>query len=382
MPMGLFNYVRHSRTPVILHNAIAAGDFTQDPYVQTHQLKSALCTPLIQQGRLSGILYLENNLVEGAFTSDRIQVLEVLLAQAAIALENAQLYATLERKVQERTAQLAQANREITQLNRRLKAENTRMSAELAVSQRLQALILPRSEELEQVESLEIAAFMEPADEVSGDYYDVLQLDDQIQIGIGDVTGHGLESGMLMLMAQTAVRALRLHGESDATKILNTLNQTIYANVQRMQSDRNMTLTLLDYRAGRIGITGQHESVIVVRRSGQVDCLDTIDLGFPLGLEQDIADFVAETHVDLEPGDGLVLYTDGITEAENAEGDYYGVQRLCDVIQRHWNLPAAAIRTQVIQDIYAYIGDRQVLDDITLVVCKLRHSAGLPQLRD
>ena len=276
----------------------------------------------------------------------------------------------LEQKVKDRTVQLASANAEITKLNCRLEAENMRMSAELAISRQLQELILPKDKELQQVEQLEIATFMEPAAEVGGDYYDVLQFNGRTQIGIGDVTGHGLESGMLMLMAQTAVRTLLIHGETDPVKVLNTLNQTIYANVQRMKSDRNMTLSLLDYDAGKVSLTGQHEEVIVVRQSGDLERLDTIDLGFPIGLESDISDFVAEAEITLEPGDGIVLYTDGITEAENRCGSYYGVQRLCDTVSQHWLLPAEEIRRRVIQDVQAHIGSHKMFDDITLLVLK------------
>ncbi|MDB9524604.1 AAA family ATPase [Oscillatoria sp. CS-180] len=106
VPVGLFNYVRHTRKSVVLHDAIATGDFTQDAYIRQHQTKSALCMPLILQGKLVGILYLENNLVTGAFTRERMQILNLLSTQVAISLKNAQLYTTLEQKVAERTMEL------------------------------------------------------------------------------------------------------------------------------------------------------------------------------------------------------------------------------------------------------------------------------------
>ncbi|NEQ55566.1 MAG: PP2C family protein-serine/threonine phosphatase, partial [Leptolyngbya sp. SIO3F4] len=197
-----------------------------------------------------------------------------------------------------------------------------------------------------------------------------LQFNDRTQIGIGDVTGHGLESGMLMLMAQTAVRTLLLHGESDSEKVLNTLNQTIYANAQRMNSERNMTLSLLDYCAGKVSLTGQHEEVIIVRNSGEVECIDTINLGFPLGLESDISEFIDQTQIELAPGDGIVLYTDGITEAENTQGTHYGLSRLCELVKFYWHLPAEEIRRRVIHDVQTHIGSQKVFDDITLLVLK------------
>lgn len=276
----------------------------------------------------------------------------------------------LEEKVEARTDQLAQANAEITSLNQRLTAENSRMSAELEVSRQLQALILPKEIELQKIPQLDIAAFMEPASEVGGDYYDILCTNNRTHIGIGDVTGHGLESGMLMLMAQTSVRTLLLYGESNPQKILETLNRTLYSNVVRMNSDRNMTLALLDYDGETVSLTGQHEEVVVVRRNGDLERIDTIDLGFPLGLEEDISSFVAQAQVDLAPGDGIVLYTDGITEAENSGGVLYGLPRLCDLVQKYWTNSAADIRRRVIQDVQSHIGHHKVFDDITLLVLK------------
>ncbi len=266
--------------------------------------------------------------------------------------------------------QLAKANEQISQLNNRLLAENSRLSAELEVTQRLQMMLLPKEKELSQIEELEIAGFMEPADEVGGDYYDVLQHHGRITIGIGDVTGHGLESGVLMLMVQTAVRTLMENNETDPKRFFEVLNRTIYKNVQRMDSDKNLSLCLVDYHDGVLSLSGQHEEMVVVRSGGEVERVDTIDLGFPIGLEETIKDFVFQAQVYLNPGDVVILYTDGITEAENHLGVHYGLEQLCWVVQQNWQQSAKDIRQAVIQDVRSHIGVEKVYDDITLVVLK------------
>jgi sigma-B regulation protein RsbU (phosphoserine phosphatase) len=277
---------------------------------------------------------------------------------------------TLETRVEERTAQLAEANTEITTLNEQLKTENVRLGAELDVTRKIQRMLLPTEEELQEIEELDIACYMEPAAEVGGDYYDVLRHGDQIKISIGDVTGHGLESGVVMVMTQAVVRALLASGETDPARFLDTINRTLYGNVQRMGSDKNLTLLLLDYIAGEIKLSGQHEELIVVRKDGRVERIDTIDLGFPIGLHDEIIDFIDQTTVAIQPGDGVVLYTDGVTEAENVEGAHYGLERLCEVLSQHWPQPAETIKDAVVTDVQQYIGAQEVYDDITLVVVK------------
>lgn len=370
LPLTTINYVERTQESVVLTDATSEGNFTTDPYIVQHQPKSILTAPILNQGKLVGIVYLENNLTPGAFTRDRFEVLRILSSQAAISLENALLYRTLEERVKKRTAQLAEANEEISTLNERLKEDNLRMGAELDIAKQLQQMVLPKSEELEAIEGLEIAGFMKPADEVGGDYYDVLKQGNGAKISIGDVTGHGLESGVLMIMAQTAVRTLQKSGETDPVKFLDILNQTLYENLQRMDSSKNMTLAMVDYSEGELSLSGQHEELIVVRSGGEVERIDTIDLGFPLGLDEGIAEFIAQERVQLNPGDVALLYTDGITEAENIENAQYGLERLCKVIQESRHQSAPEIRTKIVEDVRNYIGEQKVFDDITLVVMK------------
>jgi serine phosphatase RsbU (regulator of sigma subunit) len=267
--------------------------------------------------------------------------------------------------------ELKALNQEISDLNERLKEENLRMSVELDVVRQLQEMILPSAQEFDGLKNLNIAGYMKPADEVGGDYYDILPQNELVHIGIGDVTGHGLESGVLMLMTQTAIRTLVEHGETDPTAFIKTLNRVIYKNAQRMNTEKSLTFVLINYEGGQVKVTGQHEEILVVRQSGQIERLDTIDLGFPIGLEAEIVDQLLSTStVSLNPGDGVVLYTDGIPEAENMRGEFYGLDRLHQVISQNWSHPVEAVREAVVKDVTDFIGRQKVYDDLTLVIFK------------
>ncbi len=346
-------------------------------------MASALLVPLIgKQGIIGGLSGLGKK-GGGSFSERDLELLSIFASQVGVAVENARLFgelsdlaANLEQRVAQRTAELAKANEQIIKLNRCLSEENLRMGTELEITRRLQQMILPRTEELQQIDELDIAGFMEPASEVGGDYYDVLRHDNgSVKISIGDVTGHGLESGVLMLMVQTAVRTLLAYGVSDPKLFMCALNRVIYDNVKRMQSDKNLTLSLIDYKEGKLSLSGQHEEVLLVRAGGAVERIDTIDLGFMVGLEPDISAFVAHSEWQLRPGDTLVLYTDGITEARNAVGKQYGVEHLCRVLQKHWHESAHAIQEAVVSSMRRHIGNAPVCDDLTLLVIKQKIAA-------
>lgn len=278
----------------------------------------------------------------------------------------------LENLVRDRTREVEQANEEITALNAKLKGENLRLGAELDVARQIQMMVLPEARELDAIQRIQIAGFMQPADEVGGDYYDVLQCGGRIKIGIGDVTGHGLESGILMLMVQSIARALQENGGDSPKEFLEVLNRAVYKNIERSRTDKHLSLAFLDYEDKRITVSGQHEEVIVVRTNGDIERIDTVDLGFPIGLESEIGDFVATHAIDFDQGDIIVLHTDGVTEAESPEGLMFGLDRLCDSIGRHRHGSADDVKTGVISDLMAHIGTQKIHDDITLVVMRHR----------
>ena len=276
---------------------------------------------------------------------------------------------TLENRVEKRTQELLTT-----------RAENMRMGAELDISRQIQHVILPTEEEISEISELDIAAFMEPADEIGGDYYEVLKHNNGALIGIGDVTGHGLESGIVMLMTQSIIRAQSNQSDNDIVSMLKVANKTIHDNVVRMNCDKNLTLMLLDYQkldasdqnssAAALTVSGQHESVIVVRHNGELEEIDTDELGFPVGLVKEADEFYSQQKIMLNQGDTVVLYTDGITEAANTEHELYGIERLRNLVQQHHQKDSASIKELVIENVREHIGNEKVYDDLTLIVMK------------
>ncbi|MER3432857.1 MAG: serine/threonine protein kinase [Leptolyngbya sp. ERB_1_1] len=128
-PVSIINYVARTQEPIILDQAAIAGEFRRDAYMIEHQPKSVLCAPVLNQGKLTGVLYLENNLTIAAFTQERLEVLQLLSAQAAISIENARLYADLEEANRTLEAKVDRRTREI-------QAKNLHLQQEIAERQR------------------------------------------------------------------------------------------------------------------------------------------------------------------------------------------------------------------------------------------------------
>ena len=134
-------------------------------------------------------------------------------------------------KQKELLNQITSSNIKLANLTNELKDEAWRLRAEVEIGRKLQTMLLPTEKELSEIKDLDISGSMRTADEVGGDYYDVFKINDVVIIGIGDVTGHGLPSGIIMLMAQTAIRSLAEVLNRDITSILKILNSILYTNI-------------------------------------------------------------------------------------------------------------------------------------------------------
>jgi serine phosphatase RsbU (regulator of sigma subunit) len=262
------------------------------------------------------------------------------------------------------------------------KQENLRISAEVEVAQKIQEIMLPTAAELQAIKALDIAVFMQAAAEVGGDYIDVLAYaENKLLICIGDVTGHGLDSGLVMIMAQSISRHQSNLSLDNLPEALNYINTTLFQNIERMGNGKNLSLCLLDYsqldnsdgtNTGHFRVSGQHESILIIRNNREIEVVDTDELGFPIGLIDDISSYCKEIPIELNSGDTLILYTDGVTEAVNSAEDFYGLDRFVSVCRKLHGKTAAEIKGALIQDIRRFIGNKSLYDDISLVVINQR----------
>jgi sigma-B regulation protein RsbU (phosphoserine phosphatase) len=249
-------------------------------------------------------------------------------------------------------------------------AAKERLEKEMEISARIQTSILPRRVE---VEGLEIAARMIPATEVGGDYYDIFvgrPGDDGCWIGVGDVAGHGLTSGLIMLMVQSVVSALGRSNPNMAPRdIVRVLNMVLFENIRgRLGNDEHVTFSIMRYlRDGTITFAGAHEEIIVCRAATK-KCELIPTMGPWVGAMNDVGHAVTDEKLRLADGDLMVLYTDGVTEAMNAAGEQLGMDRLLDSIEALQSEPVERIRDKILDEVAAFSPSQD--DDITLLVIR------------
>ncbi|MDJ0763635.1 MAG: SpoIIE family protein phosphatase [Myxococcota bacterium] len=184
---------------------------------------------------------------------------------------------------------------------------------------------------------------MTPADEVGGDYYDIINAGNRAWIIIGDVSGHGVPAGLVMMMAQTAIRtALDQNPALSPSELLTVINGTIRENIQLMRENKYMTLTAFAvHDNGTFHFAGLHQDVLIYRAQSQsIEIIETN--GMWLGIVEDMHGMLDDHQLHLNVNDAVLLFTDGITEAqkkngsadsENAKVDMFGDERLRGVFQ-------------------------------------------------
>ena len=257
----------------------------------------------------------------------------------------------------------------VAETTRRERAEHERLNGEAEVARQIQTAILPVDE---RVVGLEWAGTMVPAYEVGGDYYDVLPTETGCWIGMGDVAGHGLMSGLVMLMMQSMVAATVSQRRSALpSEVVIAVNTILRANVRtRLRRDDHASLVLLRYESGgKVTFAGFHEEILIWRRKTAAwERIETS--GVWVGAVDDIAHALKDADFTLDEGDLLVLYSDGAVEAMNARSEQFGVDRLCRAVDSCVAESPQAICGAVVERVRAWAPSQA--DDITLLVARQR----------
>lgn len=265
-------------------------------------------------------------------------------------------------------AELQDTNQTLEKSRADLKAARDSLWSEMEVAQRIQTALLPTNRTLG---AWEATAVMRPAEEVGGDYYDFLQTrHGEHWVGIGDVSGHGVESGLVMMMTQTSIAALvdDLPNRSPAQVFAHT-NRIIRENVSRLGSTRYMTLNIVRLHADRITVTGKHQDILIWRSAE--DRLERVsNEGSWIGVFEDVTDAVEDLEIRIGVGDCVFLFTDGLTEATNASGEMYGQDRLEASFARLARLGGRMALPDIVE---ALLGEVRAFaakqdDDMTLVL--------------
>lgn len=248
------------------------------------------------------------------------------------------------------------------------------LGREMEIAQRIQTALAPRDLG---APGFQIAASTVPAADIGGDYYDLLPFPGGAWLGIGDVAGHGLMSGLIMLMIQTTVSTL-VATRPDATPsdLVVDTNRVLVANLHdRLQRDEHATFTLLRLSPdGRVRFAGAHEPLIHWRAKSRATELVETE-GTWLGLVADIRAATTDREIQVEPGDLLVLYTDGMPEARNARGDLFGLDALRHIVEARADEPPQRIHDALVDAVRAWT---PVLpDDVTCVVARYVGSASV-----
>lgn len=246
--------------------------------------------------------------------------------------------------------------------------EGRRMSKELSVGSDIQRRMLPTS--MPSVPGLVMYGATRPASEVGGDSFDVIPtVNNNTLFYVGDVTGHGLAAGLIMVMVNTLIRTLAEGKESGYDIMINT-NRLIKA---RIEQHRFMTCVLLRWKEDlqKMYYTGCGHEHIIVFHTAQKSTEIRKTGGIALGMVPDISKIIREEELPFEKNDVIVLYSDGIVEAKNMSGEMFGVERLGQLVNANAAVCTPEELFVTISKAFGeFVGDQIQLDDMTLIIVK------------
>ena len=336
---GLVDKVAAEGQPVLTTDAQADGWLQKRQSVVNLRLRSILCVPLQIKGHTLGVIYVDNRLQAGLFTNADLDLLTSIASSAAVAIENARLYAVA--------------------------VEKGRLERELQVAREVQASLLPRG--VPTLAGWEFAARWQPAREVAGDFYDFIPLS-PLSLGllIADVTDKGMPAALFMANSRSLLRA-SVSEVLQPAESLKRANRLICAD-----SSRGMFVTVcyaqLAAESGQILYVNAGHNPAFICRATQGQIVKFERSGLPLGVDDSLP--YVQRVAELAPGDFVLLYTDGVTDALNAPGEEFGEARLCRLLLENSHARADEVASAVVRAVSDFTGTAAPFDDITLVVAK------------
>jgi serine phosphatase RsbU (regulator of sigma subunit) len=352
--VGAVGEIRVSRNVleevVMRGKSVLTSDAQHDPRfasgtVVLQGVRSVLAVPLGVENKVFGIIYVDSPIAEGRFTEDHLKVLTTLASVAAIRVENARL------------------------MEARLQQE--RLERELHLASEIQQRLQPTAPPI--VAGYEFQGISFPCYEIGGDYYDFIKRDDgRLVIALGDVSGKGTAAALLMSSLHAAIHA-QCGSHDSLVGTISAVNRYLTDNIP---SNRFVTLFCaeLDPESGALSfLNAGHNPPLIVHAAGTVEQLASG--GLPLGIKAD-ADY-REGRTQLHPGDVLVIYSDGVTEAASPTGEEFGPTRLYEVVSRNVDSSAAGIRDRIESALTKFAQGTRAGDDITLVIVKRQAEAKL-----
>jgi sigma-B regulation protein RsbU (phosphoserine phosphatase) len=330
--------VAESGESVITNDAQLDDRFSGRKSVMLLGLRSILCAPLTLKDRILGVIYVDNRIQAGIFNLDDLDLMNAIGANAAIAIENARLY--------------------------QVAIEKGRMERELQMARRVQDSLLP--EKVPEIAGWEFAALWEPAREVAGDYYDFIVDDDKLGLVIADVTDKGMAAALFMAFTRSIIRASMISTKSPQAGIKQA-NRLIC-----QESTRGFFVTLfyaqLDFFENKLTyVNAGHNPPLFYR--AQIDKIfELTRTGMALGIDED-AQYEQQT-VNLDSGDFIFLYTDGITEAFDASNHQFGSDRLKSIVYDYRYSSANQLMSSLGQMVESFTASNAPTDDVTIMVTR------------
>ncbi|MDF2721050.1 MAG: hypothetical protein K0Q59_725 [Paenibacillus sp.] len=333
--------------------------------------RNMLCVPVFSKGTVIGVLQVLNKRGSKPFTEKDVRLLESIAAPTGVSLENAILVDALEKSFE---------------VLKQTTAAKERMESELRIAEQIQMSFLPLTLSPRRAASamwqadgakedaegyvpvaeqypVDVHAMLRPAKKVGGDFYDYFLLgDNQLFFTLGDVSDKGIPAALYMAMIMTLIK-VRMAPGMTAGELLTEVNRELYKDESTMFA--TIFCAVLDMKSGRLQYSdGGHCTPYVVRRGGGIEPLAS-QKALPLGVWDDTAYF--DQDIQLQDGDRIVLYTDGITEAEDHEKRQYGSARLQETLDRLREATGPQLLQALVGDVDRFADGAMQSDDIAVM---------------